>query len=215
MSVLRPFLLYYVTDRRAFGGDRATQIASLCRLIGQLVASGVDFVQIREKDLATRDLLALVERVVAMARGTATKILVNDRLDVALSTGAAGVHLGGQSTPPRRVRRIVAGEFLVGVSCHSLEEAFAAEAAGADYVLLGHIFDTPSKREYGSPLGLEKLREVVVSVRTPVLALGGITLKCAASCRETGAAGIAGISLFQSAEFAEARVRQIRRSAGL
>ncbi len=210
MSVFRRFMINYITERRTFGGDLAAQRARLYQLIGQAVASGVDFVQIREKDLATRDLLSLVERAVEIARGTATRILVNDRLDIALSAGADGVHLGGQSIPSSRVRAVVTREFHVGISCHSLDEALEAEATGVDYILLGHIFDTPSKREYGSPLGLEKLREVASSVRTPVLALGGIRVERVASCREAGAAGIAGISLFQNAESIEAVVRQIR-----
>jgi thiamine-phosphate pyrophosphorylase len=144
------------------------------------------------------------------ARKSSTKIVVNDRLDVALALGAAGVHLGTQSIPAAAVRRIAPAGFLVGVSCHSLEEAQAAEAASADYILLGPIFETPAKVQYGPPLGLEKLREVAAKLRIPILALGGITVDRVKSCLVAGAAGIAGISVFQSCASIADRVRELR-----
>ena len=170
-------------------------------------------VQIREKDLAARDLLDLAKAAVAAAnrRGSeGSRVVVNDRLDVALAAEAHGVHLGTQSMPADVVRRSVPQDFLVGVSCHSLQEALAAGAAGADYLLLGPIFETPSKLAYGSPLGLARLREVALHVKTPVLALGGITVDRVKACLEAGAAGIAAIRLFQDCDSLEARVRELR-----
>ena len=173
--------------------------------------------QIREKDLPTRELTALVEEALSAARespsagrASLARVLVNDRLDVALAAGAGGVHLGGQSMPVSVVRKMAPRPFVVGVSCHSLAEAVAAESAGADYLFLGPVFETPSKLKYGPPLGLDELRRVTGQVRMPVLALGGITVECVRPCLEAGAAGIAGIRIFQDCESMEARVRDLR-----
>ncbi len=154
--------------------------------------------------------MEVVRAAAESARGLTTRIVVNDRLDVALALGAAGVHLGTHSLPARLVRGMVPGNFLMGVSCHSLEEAQAAEADGADYLLLGPIYETPSKMQYGPPLGLDKLREVTARVHIPVLALGGINVDRVKPCLECGAAGIAGISLFQSCPSMDERVRELR-----
>lgn len=198
------FQICYITDRRSL------EPKPLLPRIVEAVAAGVDLVQIREKDLATRDLLKLVEGAVSAAAGTSTGVVVNDRLDLALAAGAVGVHLGMRSLPAGTVRGVVPREFLVGVSCHSLAEAVAAEQAKADYILLGPIFETASKLAYGPPLGLEKLREVAARVKLPILALGGITVERVKDCLEAGATGIAGISIFQSAPSLAARVRELR-----
>jgi len=201
--------LYYITDRK--------QIPSrtLDACIAPAIAAGVDWVQIREKDLPTRSLLALTEAAVKNARRQArTRVIVNDRLDVALAANAQGVHLGRRSMPVDLVRRLTPREFVVGVSCHSLEEALAGQAAGADYLLLGPIFATPSKLPYGPPLGLVNLRAVTSQVSIPVFALGGITLDRAALCYQNGAAGIAGIRIFQDCNSVEALVRELREKAG-
>jgi thiamine-phosphate pyrophosphorylase len=196
--------LCYITDRRAL------EPKPLLPWIQEAIRVGVDLVQIREKDLPTRDLLALVKAARDAARRTATRLVVNDRLDVALAAGAAGVHLGTQSLPARVVRELVPRDFLVGVSCHSLEETLRAEVGGADYVVLGPIFATPSKLPYGPPLGLAKLREVAARAKIPLLALGGITVERVRACLEAGATGIAGISIFQNCESLEERVQQLR-----
>ena len=196
--------LCYITDGRSLAPK------PLLPRIQEAIHAGVDLVQIREKHLATRELLELAKAAVDAALGTATRIVVNDRLDVALAAGAAGVHLGRQSLPARVVRQQVSKDFLVGVSCHSLQEARHAASAGADYVVLGPIFATPSKLAYGPPLGLQKLREVTAQVKIPVLALGGITLERVRSCLAAGAAGIAGISIFQNCESLQSRVQELR-----
>jgi thiamine-phosphate pyrophosphorylase len=177
------------------------------------VQSGVNLVQIREKDLPARELVRVTESALDVARGTATQVVVNDRLDVALALGADGVHLARESIPAREVKRLAPANFLVGVSCHSLEEALVADSAGAGYILLGPIFPTPSKFRYGPPLGVQKLREVTGRVKLPVLALGGISVQRVAECLAAGAAGIAAIRLFQEAAPLEEMLRKLR--AGL
>jgi len=206
-------ILCYVTDRRSLapGAGAEEPRASILRAI----AAGIDWIQIREKDLPARELLRLAQQAVAAAAGTATRILVNDRLDVALAAGAAGVHLGGESAPVAEVARwLRAGnapaEFRIGASCHSLAEAHAAERAGADYIFFGPVFATPSKLAFGLPQGIERLREVCGSVRIPVLAIGGIAAENAAECMRSGTAGIAAIRLFQESADWGAIVAQLR-----
>ena len=199
------FQLCYITDRHTL------EPAQLLPRIFEAVRAGVDLVQIREKNLATQELVALVQYAVTGARGTGTQIVVNDRLDVALALGAAGVHLGTQSMPAQAVRACVPRDCLVGVSCHSLDEALEAEAAGADYLLLGPIFPTPSKLPYGPPLGLTTLKQVAARTRLPILALGGITVDRVKPCLSAGATGIAGISIFQNCDSVEERVNALRK----
>ncbi|HXJ92748.1 MAG TPA: thiamine phosphate synthase [Terriglobia bacterium] len=213
-------LLYYITDRRALAS------ADVIRTILAAVEAGVDLIQIREKDLGTRDLLRLVEAAVQgvreqAARTTAstqglTRVVVNDRLDVALAGEARGVHLGGRSMQADAVRAAVPTQkgFWVGVSCHSPEDVAAAETAGADYALLGPIFETASKLAYGPPLGAAVVERATRHARIPVLALGGITLERVRTCIEAGAAGIAGISIFQQCASLPGRVLELRRLLG-
>lgn len=173
--------------------------------IESAVAAGVDWIQIREKDLAARELLELTRRAVAVTRQEAnarTRVIVNDRLDVAIAAGAAGVHLGGDSIPvAEAVRWCRAGnappDFMVGVSCHEVQETIAAERAGGNYIFFGPVYETPAKMKFGAPQGVDKLAEVCRSVQIPVLAIGGIDEKNAGLCLRAGAAGIAAIRLFQ------------------
>lgn len=174
--------------------------------------------QIRERDLPARELLALVKAAIVAREGGA-RILVNDRLDVALAAGAAGVHLGGGSVPAHEVvrwlrERSAPAEFLVGVSCHSLEDARAAEDAGASYVFFGPVFETPSKKSYGPPQGIAKLAEVCSAVRIPVIAIGGVNEENATECMRAGAAGIAAIRMFQEMREAEKLKRAVAKLHG-
>jgi thiamine-phosphate pyrophosphorylase len=181
------------------------------------ISAGIDWIQIREKDLPTRTLLELARKAVSCAAGKNSKILINDRLDVALASGAAGVHLGGESAPVADVARWCrAGHapdgFLVGASCHQLPEARAAERDGAGYLFFGPVFATPSKLAFGPPQGIERLAAICRSVTVPVLAIGGITMRNARDCVPAGAGGIAAIRLFQEAENLASIVDLLRRS---
>ena len=197
-------ILCYVTGRRSLPGPAVSRdagsIAPLIASIERAIAAGADWIQVREKDLEARPLEALVRRAVEISNGRA-RILVNDRLDVALAAGAAGVHLGETSLPVAHVTawRNAAGrpEFTTGFSCHSAEAVRAAERAGADYAFFGPVFATPSKSSFGPPQGLESLTGVCRGARIPVLAIGGITESNAAACLAAGAAGIAAIRMFQ------------------
>lgn len=171
----------YVTDRRQ--GD-------LLHHVNAAIRDGVNLIQVREKDLNAGDLYALVCRVRDAAAGTATKVLVNDRLDIAIAAKIDGVHLPGNGLPTERVRPLVG---LLGRSTHTVEEATHAERSGADFVIFGPVFDTPGK----IPVGVNALRAVTAAVRMPVLAIGGITLENTPHVLAAGAAGIAGIRLFQ------------------
>src|SRR5215469_10665891 len=172
---------YYVTDRRR--GDILT-------CAERAVHDGVDLIQIREKDLPARELLELASRVRNLAAGTHTRVLVNDRLDIAIAT-AIGVHLPGNGLPPERVRGLAS---VVGISVHSLVEAVQAERAGVDFIVFGPVFDSPGK----TAVGLEPLKNVAAAVKVPVLAIGGVTMINAGEALNAGAAGIAGIRLFQT-----------------
>jgi len=173
---------YYVTDRRQ--GD-------VLSYASRAIRNGVDMIQVREKDLAARNLFDLVCRIRDIAAGSKTRILVNDRLDIALAAGVDGVHLPGNGLPAEKVRPLVK---LLGVSTHTLDEAIQAERAGADFVVFGPVFDTPGKR----PIGLEPLGTVASRLKIPVLAIGGINQENSKVVLGAGAAGIAGIRLFQS-----------------
>jgi len=177
-----------------------------------LVAAGIDWIQLREKDLSgkqsamlTREALRVVSRRADQAQ-TPARILVNDRLDVAIAEQSGGVHLGENSLRASDANRLTqashaadvrAPNFLIGVSTHSLEAAQSAVSSGADYIFFGPVFATPSKAAYGSPQGLDQLAQVCASVTIPVLAIGGITPQNASACFSAGAAGIAAIRLFQ------------------
>ena len=160
------------------------------------MAAEIDLVQIREKLITAKVLFDLAEAAARITRGSSTRLLVNDRADIAATSGADGVHLTSSSIPTEVVRRTFGEEFLIGASIHSLGEASQACAQDADFVVLGPVFETSSKRQYGGPLGLEGLREVASELSPfPVLALGGVTSSNAANCIRAGASGVAAISM--------------------
>ncbi|MBP2681405.1 MAG: tenI [Candidatus Krumholzibacteriota bacterium] len=182
------FRLYLVTDRRLVVGR------SLEDAVGEAFRAGVRAVQLREKDLDARSLLDLAVRVRAIASAADMALLVNDRADIALACGANGVQLPEAGFPAVAARRVLAEKALVGVSAHSLGAALAAEDNAADFITFGPVFETPSKLQYGAPLGLDALRQVASALRIPVYAIGGITPERAKVCRAHGAHGVAVIS---------------------
>jgi thiamine-phosphate pyrophosphorylase len=185
-----------VTDRTRLhpAGEDA-----LVAQVAAAAAAGVHLIQVREHDLDARALFELVKRCVAAVRATRTRILVNDRADIALAAGAAGVHLRGDSVPASRIRRVAPRGFLVGRSIHGVDEAAAVAAAGGvDYLLFGTVFDTVSKPGR-PPAGVEALAAVAARVPIPVLAIGGITAARTGRLAAAGAAGYAAIGLFADA----------------
>lgn len=210
----------YITDRKS----APSLLDSIARFLNEPSWSGevnksplsgeVKWIQIREKDLSARELAGVVRGAVALAlsgaRGTdpehahdgtnglCARIIVNGRMDVALAAGAAGVHLPSGSIGVDCWRAIAPPNFLIGASCHSIDEVREAEATGADYALFGPVFAPLSKMSDLGPRGIDGLREAARAVRIPVLALGGITRENTQSCVDAGAAGVAGITMFQT-----------------
>ena len=184
--------LCLVTDRRRFDPP----VRGLMTQIRRAVDAGIDLIQIRERDMDAADLAALVSSAVDIAHGSLTRIIVNDRLDVAIACGASGVHLRADSFTVADARGIAPPGFLIGRSVHGVHEAEAA--ADADYLIAGAVFPTPSKPGNTTWLGGDGLRAIVRAARAPVLAIGGITVECAGQIAAAGAAGAAGIALFDT-----------------
>lgn len=209
-------LLCYITERRQFSGTANEQQEAMLNKIAECAAAGVDYIQLREKDLSTRELEALVARAIAaLPAGSPTRLLINSRTDVALACGAHGVHLPAKDLAAGEARCIMMRGGMttpvIGVSAHTLEEVALAESHGADFVVFGPVFE---KDQRASSAGLTQLRLVcerphVASPAMPILALGGVNLDNAGQCLSAGADGVAGIRLFQQAK-AEALIEQLR-----
>ena len=215
-------IVCYVTDRRSLPlAVSSDAISMLLQTVQAAAAAGVDWIQLREKDLCGRESLHLAQSALQAIRARAphSRILVNDRVDVALAAGAGGVHLSENGFSVPDARRLCARfeqdsgkrlDFLIGVSCHSLGSALGAARDGADYIYFSPIFHTPSKAFYGPPQGVEHLRQICRAVSIPVIAIGGITLENVASCYAAGAAGAAAIRLFQESTDLPSVVRAMR-----
>jgi thiamine-phosphate pyrophosphorylase len=208
-------LLYYITDRTQFPGDESARRRALLAKIADAARSGVDHIQLREKDLSTRELERLAGEVVRIVRESSalridnrelrTRVLINSRTDIAIAAGADGVHLRSDDISPAEVRRIWSSlcgagaptreKPLIAVSCHTPADVIRAESEGADFAVFAPVFEKRG-RPGTQPAGLAALREAC-RAKIPVFALGGVTLANAASCLATGAAGIAAIRLFQ------------------
>jgi thiamine-phosphate pyrophosphorylase len=202
-----PFRLYVVTDRQQTAGRPLEEVLSAA------ARGGAGAVQLREKDLSARDLYALGARLQEVLAPYNIPLLINDRLDVALALDSAGVHLAGHSLPTALARRILGPHKLIGVSTHSVEEAQRAAAEGADFVVFGPVYTTPSTMAYGPPQGLQQLAAVVGQVSIPVLAIGGIEPTNLPQVMATGAYGVAMIRAVLAAADPCAATRQL--NAGL
>ncbi len=161
---------------------------------------GVRSVQLREKDLPIRELLALSQELRTITKEFNAKLFINDRVDVAVAVNADGVHLGHQSMPVEAVRKIIGKDMLIGVSTHNLEEARAAEAGGADFITFGPIFETPSKAKLGIPVGVGAIIKVKSGVKIPIFALGGINSGNIRQVMVSGVTGVGMISAIMSAQ---------------
>jgi thiamine-phosphate pyrophosphorylase len=210
-------IVCYVTDRKSLTGNsnEADLTSVILQNIKVVLAAGVDWVQVREKDLQGGQLLEIGRVAVRLAAThrektkRAARIIINDRLDVALAAAADGVHLGRESAPAHEVVRWCrAGNtpngFVIGVSCHSAQEAREAASAKADYAFFGPVFQTPSKQPFGAPQGIEMLAEVCRALPIPVVAIGGVSEENAAACIRAGASGVAAIRMFQESPDAKA-----------
>jgi len=188
---------YYITARQQL---EPPSVETLRRKVQASLAAGVDYVQLREKDLAGKHLATLISEIQELPEKNRSRralhLLVNERLDVALASGADGVHLPSDSLPLSTVRARAGSAAVVGISCHSEDEVLQAGRDGASYVLVGPVFSTPSKAE-SRPLGVRALREICRRSPAPVFALGGVSRDNAESCVRAGAVGVAGIRLFQ------------------
>ncbi|MDQ3474605.1 MAG: thiamine phosphate synthase [Acidobacteriota bacterium] len=176
------------------------EFVDVLKVVTAAVAARVSLIQLREKNLSVRVLFELTAQAAEIIRRSETRLLVNDRADIARAAGAAGVHLNTRSLGADVIRRTFGPDFLIGVSTHSIAEARAARNH-ADFAVFGPVFRTESKEKYGAPQGVAKFAEVVRAVTPfPILALGGIALDQVAACREAGACGIAGIGIYQHGE---------------
>lgn len=169
--------------------------ACLIRQAEYAVEAGIDVIHVRERDLSGRELCAVARELVAVARGSGTRVVVNDRLDVALAAGAAGVHLRGDSIGPTALRRVVPDGFMIGRSVHSREEAIL-HAEQVDYLIAGTVWPTASKPGAREFLGADGLAQMTAAVGVPVIAIGGLSVDRVAAVARAGAAGIAAIGLF-------------------
>ncbi len=200
--------LLLITDRRIARRPLADAVALAVR-------GGVAGVQVREPDLAAADLLGLVRSVLPAAHAGGAVVVVNDRIDVALAAGADGVHLRRSSLPPEEARRMLGPRALVGVSTHEEAEVTAAFAEGADYVVFGPVFSTPSKEGLLSPRGAEEFRRVAAGAAGPVLALGGMDAARAETLGIRPPHGVAAIRAILAAEDPEAAARALAVAVGL
>jgi len=206
-------LLYFITDRSQFRGDERARRRALLAKVAEAARARVDYIQLREKDLSTRELETLAREVVVAVRENqlatgywplTTRLIINSRTDIALAAGADGVHLRAEDAAPHEVRHVLevsahrpltTDHFMVAASCHTAADVFHAESEKADFAVFAPVFekkDAPGIQ----PAGIAALREAC-RAKIPVLALGGVTIENAASCLKTGAAGVAGIRLFQ------------------
>lgn len=187
------------------------EFLDILRLIEVAVTAGVDLIQIREKQLTARTLFDLSASAAGITQGSRSQLLVNDRADIAVGSGADGVHLAANSIAPQIIRATFGNDLLIGASTHSIEQVCAAETSSADFVVLGPIFKTASKVEYGDPIGTDALQKAADRLPTfPVLAIGGVTTALAKECLRAGAHGIAAIGMLNDRQKLPGIVTELR-----
>ena len=202
--MLQPdFDLYLITDRKL------TQGHDLLWVLERALDGGVRAIQLREKDLDGRELFKLAEKISTLCRRYDAQLFINDRIDVAQAVDASGVQLGKTSLPIETARALLGAERLIGFSSHSVEEAIDAQRRGANFLLFGPVFFTPSKAPFGAPQGIAALKEVVEKVALPVYAIGGINMASLTAAMNSGVRGVALISAIISAENPTATARMI------
>ncbi|MDN5941818.1 MAG: thiamine phosphate synthase [Nitrospira sp.] len=202
MPILSSRLLV-VTDRHQTKGR------SLVPLLQRVLSAGISAIQLRERDLSARDLVTLAREVQAVTALSKSQLLINDRVDVALALEGAGVHLRSNSLPLSVARQMLGAQRLLGISVHAVEEAVQAEAQGADYIVLGPIYETPSKQMFGPPLGIHALEKACKLVRIPIIGIGGVTAARAREMRGVGAFGAAVITAILGADDVESAAREL------
>lgn len=181
--------MYLITDRKLFLDE-----AAFFSAVEEALKAGCRAVQLREKDLPVRELLRMAQLFRELTLKYSARLFINDRVDVALASGADGVHIGHAGIPVSAAKRIIGAKMMTGYSAHGIDEALRAEEDGADFITLGPVYDTPSKARYGAPLGPDVLKKVKEKTRIPVFAIGGIRLNRIQEVKEAGADGIALIS---------------------
>ena len=212
-SGLIDFNLYLITDRKRFVKTQNPKLETreLLSAVRQALKGGVRAIQIREKDMDTRELLKLAYKMRDLTNNFNARLFINDRFDIALAVGADGVHLAQNSIPVEAVRNAARKKLMIGVSTHSLKEAKAAEKGGADFITLGPVYRTSSKLKYGAPLGPDTLSKVSGAIKIPVFAIGGIKRDRIEKVRKAGAFGVAMISEIFGAEAIKERANEINR----
>jgi len=195
--------LLVVTDRHQTNGR------PLVPLLQRVLTAGISMVQLRERDLSARELVTLAREVQAMTASRRAQLLINDRIDVALALEGVGVHLRSNSLPVSVVRQLLGAQRLLGISVHSVEEVVSAQSQGADYIVLGPIYETPSKQMFGPPLGIHTLEKACRLVRIPIIGIGGVTAARAGEMRRAGAFGVAVITAVLGAADVESATREL------
>ena len=201
--------LFLVTDRHQTNGR------PLVPLLERVLAGAAPAIQLRERDLSARDLVRLAREVQAVMASRRSQLLINDRIDVALALEEVGVHLRSNSLPVSIARQLLGGRRLLGISVHAVEEAVQAESQGADYLILGPIYETPSKQMFGPPLGMHTLERACRQVRIPIMGIGGMTSSRAREVRRAGAFGVAVITAILGAADVESATRELLEAVTL
>jgi thiamine-phosphate pyrophosphorylase len=195
--------LFLVTDRHQTNGR------PLVPLLQRVLTAGVPAIQLRERDLSAKELVTLAREVQAMMGSRRSQLLINDRIDVALALEGVGVHLRSNSLPVSVARQLLGAERLLGISVHAVEEAVQVEAQGVDYIVLGPIYETPTKQMFGPPLGIQTLEKACRLVRIPIIGIGGVTAARVREMRCAGAFGVAVITAVLGAVNVESAAREL------